>query len=266
MDTSGAALGLLTAAVVVYMVQRNMADLEFETYRWLIILGIIPAFLALFFFIFIHEPSKRKSEQAAHESEKTASADKPSLASLGPQFNIFLVIMFLFTLGNSSDAFLILRAQNLGNNVLLITLMLFMFNIVYALFSIPAGVLSDKIGRRWLITIGWAVYAMVYLSFALIKETWMVWLLFAFYGLYYGLMDGVARAMVSDLVPEDKRGTAFGLFNGVVGFTLLPASLIAGWLWQAISPEAPFYFGSALAFVAILGLLIFIRQRPVSQG
>lgn len=262
MDTSGAALGLLTAAVVVFLVQKNVADLEFDTYRWLVILGIIPALIALFFFIFIHEPPKYLSTQ----SEKSGDADEPSAASLGTQFNIFLVIMFLFTLGNSSDAFLILRAQNLGNNVLLITLMLLMFNIVYALFSVPAGILSDKIGRRTLIILGWVVYALVYLGFALINEPWAVWLLFAVYGLYYGLTDGVARAMVSDMVPQDKRGTAFGLFKGVVGFTLLPASLIAGWLWQTVSPAAPFYFGSALAIMAILGLLIFVRERKISPG
>jgi MFS family permease len=168
--------------------------------------------------------------------------------------------MFLFTLGNSSDAFLILRAHNVGNCVLYILLMLILFNIVYATVSIPAGILSDKLGRRRIIVFGWLVYALTYLGLALASASWQIWLLFAFYGVYYGLAEGVARAFVADLVPEDRRGTAYGLFHGVVGITLLPASIIAGWLWQAFTPAATFYFGAGLAFLAMLGLLALVRE------
>jgi MFS family permease len=253
MDTGGAALGLLSAAVVVYFVQGSVLDLQFDTYRWLIILGLVPAFIALIFFVFIHEPERQLSPaSAAGVAQKRAA--------LPGKFKIFLALMFLFTLGNSSDAFLILRAQNLGNDVLLITLMLVMFNVVYALFSTPAGIVSDKLGRRNVIVVGWAIYALVYLGFALSNEPWTVWLLWAFYGLYYGLAEGVARALVSDLVPEESRGTAFGMYHGIVGVTLLPASLIAGWLWQSINPAAPFYFGSALAILAMVGMVVFIRK------
>ena len=253
MDAGGAALGLLSAAIVVYFVQGSVLDLQFATYRWLIILGLIPAFLALFFFIFVNEPER---QQKAASSTGVAVA-RPALPG---KFKIFLALMFLFTLGNSSDAFLILRAQNLGNDVLLIALMLVMFNVIYALFSTPAGIVSDKLGRRTVIVVGWAIYALVYLGFALSNEPWTIWLLWAFYGLYYGLADGVGRALVSDLVPEETRGTAFGMYNGIVGITLLPASLIAGWLWQSINPAAPFYFGSALAVLAMVGMLVFIRR------
>ncbi|MHB8086497.1 MAG: MFS transporter [Dehalococcoidia bacterium] len=253
MDTGGAALGLLAAAVVVYFVQGSVVSLQFDTYRWLIILGLVPAFMALIFFVFIQEPERQLSPaSAAGVAQKRAA--------LPGKFKIFLAILFLFTLGNSSDAFLILRAQNLGNDVLLITLMLVMFNVVYALFSTPAGIVSDKLGRRSVIVVGWAIYALVYLGFALSNEPWTVWLLWAFYGLYYGLAEGVARALVSDLVPEESRGTAFGMYHGIVGVTLLPASLIAGWLWQSINPAAPFYFGSALAVLAMVGMLVFIRK------
>ena len=254
MDTGGAALGLLSAAVVVYFVQGSVLDLQFDTYRWLIILGLIPAFLALFFFIFVNEPERQLSS-----APSTGFAEaKPALPG---RFKIFLALMFLFTLGNSSDAFLILRAQNLGNDVLLIALMLVMFNVVYALFSTPAGIVSDKLGRRAVIVVGWAIYALVYLGFALSNEPWTIWLLWAFYGLYYGLADGVGRALVSDLVPEETRGTAFGMYNGIVGATLLPASLIAGWLWQTINPATPFYFGSALAVLTMVGMLVFVIDR-----
>ena len=261
MDTSGAALGLVAAAAVVFLLQREVVDLQIDTYRWLIILGIIPAFMALFFFVFIKEPPKQKACQVAPSCKTTDAVPlSASETALGNKFKIFLCIVFLFTLGNSSDAFLILRAQNLGNNVFYIILMMVLFNAVYALFAVPSGILSDKIGRRKVILLGWSVYALVYLGFAVLDQAWTVWLLWGLYGLYYGLAEGVARALVCDLVPEDKRGTAFGMYHGVVGITLLPSSLIAGWLWQTVNPAAPFYFGAIMAGMAVTGMLLFIRD------
>lgn len=255
MDTSGAALGLLLAAGIVFLLQRDMVNLQFDTYRWMIIIGIVPAFIALLFFIFIKEPFKKHVD--TWDAPATLSAKEKALDK---RFKIFMVIMFLFTLGNSSDAFIVLRAQNLGNSVLLISIMLIMFNIVYAVFSMPSGILSDRLGRRKVIIAGWIIYALVYLGIASASKSWMIWLLYAFYGLYYGLTQGVYRALVCDLVPEQHRGTAFGIYNGIVGITLLPASLIAGWLWQSISPAAPFYFGAALASLSAIGLLVFVRE------
>jgi len=255
MDTSGAAIGLALAALIVFLLQRDVVNLEFNTYHWMIIIGIVPAFISLFFFIFIKEPP-RKAVSACDVPPTLSAKEK----ALDTKFKIFMVIMFLFTLGNSSDAFIVLRAQDLGNSVLLISVMLIMFNIVYALFSMPAGILSDKLGRRKVIIAGWIIYALVYLGLAVTNQGWMIWLLYAFYGLYYGLTQGVYRALVCDLVPEDRRGTAFGMYNGITGITLLPASLIAGWLWQSINPAAPFYFGAALAGLSAIGLLVFVRE------
>jgi len=255
MDTAGAALGLLLAAGIVFLLQRDVVNLQADTYRWMIIIGIVPAFIALFFFIFIKEPPKKHVD--AFDAPATLSAKEKDLDK---RFKIFMVIMFLFTLGNSSDAFIVLRAQSLGNSVLLISIMLILFNIVYALFSMPAGILSDRLGRRKVIIAGWIVYALVYLGLATADQDWIIWILYAFYGLYYGLTQGVYRALVCDLVPEERRGTAFGFYNGIVGITLLPASLIAGWLWQSISPAAPFYFGAALAGLSAIGLLVFVRE------
>jgi MFS family permease len=181
--------------------------------------------------------------------------------ALDKRFKIFVALLFLFTLGNSSDAFIVLRAQNVGNSVLLISIMLIMFNLVYALSSMPAGVLSDRLGRKKVIIAGWIIYALVYLGFAVAGRGWMIWVLFAFYGFYYGMTQGVYRALVCDLVTEEHRGTAFGVYNGVVGATLLPASLIAGWLWQSVGPAAPFYFGAALAGLSAIGLLLFVEER-----
>jgi MFS family permease len=257
MDSSGAALGLILAAIVVYLLQREVVGLQFNTYQWLVILGIIPAFLALLAFIYVKEPQRQAAmNNACNPDQKMESTN----VRFSGKFKIFLVIMFLFTLGNSSDAFLILRAQNLGNNVFFITLMLIVFNIVYALFSIPAGMLSDKIGRRNIIALGWGIYALVYLGFAVVNADWTVWLLWILYGLHYGLAEGVARAFVCDLVSEDQRGTAFGFYHGIVGFTLLPASLVAGWLWQSVGPSAPFYFGASMSVLAIVCMIVFIRE------
>ncbi|MFC1904997.1 MFS transporter [Chloroflexota bacterium] len=169
-------------------------------------------------------------------------------------------MMAVFTLGNSSDFFVILRAQNLGAPLIQITLMLVLFNVTYAIISLPVGMLSDRLGRRRVITLGWFIYAMVYLGFAMASSLWQMWLLFASYGIYYGIVEGVARAFVADLVTEERRGTAYGLYHGVVGLTLLPASLLAGWLWQTISPAAPFYLGAGLALLAMLGMTALIRE------
>jgi len=178
----------------------------------------------------------------------------------GP-FAGFLVIMLIFTLGNSSDAFLILRANNVGISSTTIPLVIAFFNLVSALAAIPAGKISDRIGRRKAITIGWAIYALVYLGFSLTNQAWMVWGLYGFYGLYYAFTEGSAKAMVAELVPEMNRGAAYGLYNASVGLMALPASLVAGFLWNRLSPAAPFAFGAALAFLAFIALWFLPAKR-----
>jgi len=255
MDTFGAVLGLAIAAIIIYLVQGGGLELSLDTYQWLVLVGVIPAVLAvLVLLVFVQERGK------------------PSLGDISPQvglkraggfdtrFKVFLAIMAVFTLGNSSDFFVILRAQDLEAPLIHVVLMLVLFNATYVAVSLPAGMLSDKLGRRRVITLGWFIYALVYLGFALASEAWQVWLLFAGYGIYYGIVEGVARAFVADLVVEEKRGTAYGLYHGVVGLTLLPASLLAGWLWQTYSPATPFYFGAGLAFLAMLGIMALIRE------
>jgi MFS family permease len=170
----------------------------------------------------------------------------------------FLIIVGLFDLGNSSDAFLVLRAQERGLSVIGILAMLVTFNVVYALVSTPAGSLSDRIGRRRVIIGGWLAYAGIYLGFALAGAGWHIWVLYAFYGIYYGLAYGTTKAMVADLVPAELRGTAYGTYNAVLGLIDFPASVIAGLLWQGIGSwqgfgaPAPFFFGALLAFLAAI--------------
>lgn len=257
MDTSGAVLGLAIAAVIIYFVQGGGLELGLRTYQLLVLVGVVPAVLSVLVLLVFVREKKRMPPYAVSQG---GLATGRRAAGFDTRFKIFLVIMAIFTLGNSSDFFVVLRAQNLGSPVLYITLMLVLFNVTYAAFSVPAGILSDKLGRRRVITLGWAFYAVVYLGFAVASSLWQVWILFACYGIYYGVAEGTARAFVADLVPEDKRGTAYGLYHGVVGLTLLPASLIAGWLWDTISTAAPFYLGAGLAFVAMLGLMALVRE------
>jgi MFS family permease len=189
---------------------------------------------------------------------------------MGKPFTIFLTIVGIFTLGNSSDAFLVLRAQNLGVTVTGILIMMVMFNLIYSLVSTPAGSLSDRIGRRRLIIGGWLVYAAIYLGFAFAQAAWQVWVLYVAYGLYYGLAYGTANALIADLVPDHLWGTAYGTYNATIGLLAFPASLIAGLLWQGagawegFGPSAPFLFGGSLALIAAL-LMAFWMPRASAR-
>jgi len=260
MDTAGAAMGLVIAAAVVFLFQRGNLELVRGTYKWLVLLGIVPAVLALFVLFFVREAKGKSSLKDSATCNSNSFENIKGSTAFDKRFVLFLVIMFLFTLGNSSDAFLILRAQNLGNNVFHILLMLILFNVFYAAVASPAGMLSDKLGRKRIIVLGWAIYALTYIGFAMATDSWQVWVLFAFYGIYYGLANGVARAFIADLVPAEKCGTAYGIYHGVVGITLLPASVIAGWLWQSVSPAATFYFGAVLACLALVCLLTIVSE------
>lgn len=166
------------------------------------------------------------------------------------RLSIILLAVALFSLGNSSDLFLILRAQNLGVRPELAPLLGLAFNLVYTIVSWPAGKLSDRIPRRILIVGGYLVYAGVYWGFARSQSAATMWLLMPLYGLYYALTEGVLKAWISDLVPSERRATVYGVFNWVVGVTAFPASLAAGWLWQRYSPAAPFYASAGVSFLA----------------
>ena len=179
---------------------------------------------------------------------------------------VFLVIIGLFELGNSSDAFLVLRAQERGLSVIGVLGMLVTFNLVYTLISTPAGSLSDRIDRRWVIGGGWLAYAAIYLGFGLAQSGWQIWLLYTTYGLYYGLAYGTTKALIADLVPQMWLGTAYGTYNALMGVLDLLASVIAGVLWQGLGSwngfgaSAPFLFGAGTALLATL-LLAFWLPR-----
>ncbi|MDO8715420.1 MAG: MFS transporter [Dehalococcoidales bacterium] len=258
MDTTGAVLGLSLAAVIIYSVQGDGPVLTRESYRWLVLGGIIPAVLSVVVLqIFVQEKRTVKSHSTCRQEDSSSSCP-PTPFSL--KFKIFLAIIGFFTLGKFSDFFIILRAQNIDVSLIQVVMMLVLFNITYALSALPMGILSDKVGRKRLIILGWSIYALIYLGFALASSPWHIWLLFAGYGLYFGAFEGVGKAFVADLAPEDRRGTAYGLYNGVTSLALLPASLVAGWLWDSINPSAPFYFGAGIAFLAMLGMVFLVKE------
>jgi len=183
-------------------------------------------------------------------------------SGMGRRFWAFLVVIFIFTLGNSTDAFLLLRARELGVPVALAPILWALLNGVKSVSNIPGGTLSDRIGRRPTLVAGWVVYAIVYFLFARASHAWEAWALFAGYGIFFGLSEGTELALVADVVPEDRRGSAYGWYYLAIGIGALPASLIFGVLWDRFGSPVAFSTGAALALVAAIALLAMPRAQP----
>jgi len=238
------------------LTQAGAADLTRRTFQIAVLVSILPAALAVLVLAL-------GARDVGGEGKSKVPA--LSLKSMDVRFKAFLLVVILFTLGNSSDAFIILRGQERGLDVLQVMLMLMTFNLIYASLSGPLGALSDKIGRRKLIIGGWIAYGLVYLGFALSHTGWQIWMLFGLYGIYYAASEGVGKALIADLVATERRGAAYGLYNAAVGLTAFPASLIAGILWQGafgwtgFGASAPFFFGAVMALMA--GLLFWRLVR-----
>jgi MFS family permease len=252
MDKAGGFIGILLATGLVYLIQRDSIALTRETYQWLVLLAILPGLAAV-------------GIVARWVEERPAMPVKLSSrllwSELGGRFWAFIGILTLFTLGNSSDAFLMLRAQTLGLSLVEVFLLVGVFSLVISVTSTKGGALSDTVGRRGLIVLGWIIYAAVYFGLAYASAEWHMWVLYAAYGLYYGAFQGASSALVADLVPQRLRGTAYGVFNGALGITAFPASLIAGVLWDWYGPSAPFLFGAIVSMVAAIGFLMLPIQR-----
>jgi len=259
-DTAGALVGILIAAGLIWFAQANSQYLSENTFHIVVWVSLLPAFLAVLTLAF-----------GAKEVPIAGKRDLPKFMfrSLGRPFKVFMVIAGIFTLGNSSDAFLILRAQTSGMSVVLILVMMAVFNLIYSLISTPAGRLSDRIGRRRMIIAGWLVYAIIYFGFALAQGSWQIFALYITYGFYYGLTYGTINALLADLVPAELRGTAYGTYNAMVGIIAFPASLIAGILWQGmgswngLGQSAPFIFGGSMALLAVILMLTWFPKTSV---
>jgi MFS family permease len=253
MDKIGGFLGLIVAASVLYLTQQDTIGLTRESYEWLVLLAVVPGLAAVAIVAW-----------GVEERPKASSGKAPAAlvwSAMHGRFKAFIVVLTVFTLGNSSDAFLMLRAQSVGFSIIEIFLVVAAFSLVVAMTSTKAGKLSDTFGRRGLIIAGWLIYALIYFGFAFASERWHVWALYAGYGLYYGAFLGASSALVADLVPDRLRGTAYGIFNAALGVAALPASVIAGFLWDWYGPAAPFLFGAVLAVLATVGLLMIPLKR-----
>lgn len=244
-DTLGAFIGLAVAIGVVYASQQRSLELEQSTFTLIVWLSMIPAALAVALLAFGLQERRRAADAPRAQA-------RLSLAAFDARFRLTLLAVALFTLGNSADAFIVLLAQARGASVLTTLWMVLLFNGVYTLFAQPFGRLSDRIGRLRVIRFGWGFYALIYLGFALSRNVWQIGVLWALYGLYYAMTEGALKALVADLTPSAQRGAGYGWLNGTIGLMALPASLLAGWLWQAIAPSAAFLCGALLAGAALL--------------
>ncbi|QUL98083.1 MAG: MFS transporter [Candidatus Fermentithermobacillus carboniphilus] len=247
MDSFGASIGIILAY---YLVTSYKGD-----YAKVFLYSVIPAVLGVACLFLIREkPGYTPRENKGFHLSLNWKA-------LDPRLRAFLIATFVFTLGNSSNQFLLLRAENIGVSPSTVILLYLTYNLVYTAVSYPAGKLSDRIGRRTLLVLGYLAYGLVYLGFAFVKSPSALWALFGTYGLYIGFTEGVEKALVSDIAPPAQKATLIGLHATLVGIGLFPASTLAGFLWKAYGPRAPFFFGGAMGLLAAFGLWWVLRDK-----
>ena len=264
MDTAGATLGPLVVLTLVWLVLGEKFLLapgaeHAAGFRLVFLAAVVPAALGwLVLVAFVREAERRPSE---------ASKPEVRLSAFDPRFKLFLVIVTVFAIGNSSDAFLILRATSdpIRMNLLSFLLVYIVLNALSSAVALRSGIISDRIGRKPVITLGWLIFAGSYLGIALTATPTGIWFWFVIYGAYYGMTEGMLRAYAVDLAPPKLRGTAVGALYTIVGISALPASLIAGFLWENVSHAAPFYYGAATSLAAAALLTTLIRP-PTRTG
>lgn len=258
-DNLGAVIGPLIAWMLLQRASVPMRSVFF----WAAVPGVVSLIVLL---VFVREKTATLTAgaTAGATAEPRMNAETALMgadAALGSSFWKYLVVLLVFTLGNSSDAFLLLRASQVGVPMAMVPILWAAFHMVKSVSSTPGGTLSDRVGRRPLIVTGWLLYAAVYLLFGHAAAQWQVWALFLVYGLYFGLTEGVEKALVTDLVPAARRGTAFGWYNLTIGLGALPASVMFGLVWDRVSPVAAFTLGATLAVMAAIALLAIV-PRP----
>ncbi len=244
MDTIGAVVGITIAYFLFTTTQGGFTRI--------FLYSMIPGIIGVLLLFSIREKKPRVKPPKVHPLA--------AWRTLHPRLKAFFLVAFVFTLGNSSNQFLLLRANNLGFQTADVILLYLLYNIVYALSAYPAGRLSDHLGRRSLLVWGYLSYGLVYLGFSAASTAMHVWGLFGLYGLYSGLTEGVEKALVAELCPGDSRATMLGIHATLVGIGLLPASVVGGLLWRMISPEATFYFGGAVGVVSAMGMYLVVPK------
>ncbi|MGC8769761.1 MAG: MFS transporter [Brevinematia bacterium] len=253
MDFAGAFLGTLVSFLLIKFVFKDLDSVrEPAKFYPIFAIALIPALIGVIFLFFTKDV----------KVEKKAKLPTFNLKKYNKSLRVFFLAQFIFTLGNSSNQFLLLRSTNLGHSLSTITIMYLLFNLTTTIFSTPLGALSDKIGRKGLLILGYFMYAVVYTGFGIVKpnSNWVLWILWIVYGLYYAMTEGLEKAFVSDLAPENSKATAIGFYHMIVGVTLLPASLIAGFLYS-LNPVSPFLLGGILALINCIILLVGLKNE-----
>jgi MFS family permease len=257
MDHGGAVIGPLLGYVLILLFFANRNAPVRSEFTTLFLLASIPAFLAVLVSIFFMKESPARTTQSA-------KIEKLSLRGFDGNFKRFLVVVALFTLSNSSDSFLILRALDSGVSIATIPLLWAAHHAMKVLSSLYGGDLSDRLGRKRLIVSGWILYAAVYAGFAFVSNNASIWVLFLIYGIYFGLVEGAEKALVADLVRPEQRGTAYGLYNLAFGITVFPASLLMGIIWDLKGPATAFLVSAGMGATAAVLLLLMVRTRPAA--
>jgi MFS family permease len=265
-DNAGAVLGPLLAFLILKLhgvgildTTKRLSAHDEHAIRNVFWLSAIPAAIAMLVLIFVVRDVPRREDQ--HDSQTSLGTER-----LSGKFWAYLVVVLLFTLGNSTDAFLLLRANQLGVPVALAPILWAVLNFVKSATGTYGGQLSDRVGRKPLIVGGWILYAAVYYAFARAGAPWQAWALFAVYGIFYGMTEGTEKALVADIVPRARRGAAFGWYNLAIGLGALPASLLFGWIWDNYGAPSAFVFGASLALFAAILMSIVAPSRSASPA
>jgi MFS family permease len=269
MDTMGAVVGPALAFFLLGLFSND--------YRKVFWLSMIPGTIAVILIIFFITEKKKggaqlilpATEGPIHQAPTVSDRPKLTLKDFDWRFKFFVIITGLFALGNSSDVFLILRAQQVGVSTVMIPMVYLLFNLIYSLSSLPAGVAADRFGKKRVILLGFVLFAILYYGFGVASNTKAIWVLFGLYGLFMGLTEGIQKAFLATIIPKDFKATAFGAYNTIVGVAILPASLIGGWLWDHVSPSATFYFGAITAAASAILFVVFIavvRRTDAAQS
>jgi MFS family permease len=252
-DHTGAVLGPLIGFILVLLIAVDTQNPTATEYQWVFLFASIPVVAGLLVVVFYVKDKKHKVE---------LEHVKLSLSGFDSNFKRYLVIIAVFTLSNSTDAFLLLRAKDAGISAAMLPLLWGLLHVVKVVTSLIGGNLSDRFGRKSLIVSGWVVYALVYAGFAFVDSAWQCWVLFLIYGVYFGFTEGVEKAFVADMVPDKLRGTAYGLYNLAFGITVFPASLLFGLAWTTYGPTFAFL---ASASISVIAMLLMTTVRSVRR-
>lgn len=244
MDTAGAVAGI---GIAYWLFNRYQGE-----YMMVFMIAIIPAVLGTMLLFLVSESGRGATTAAKKVVFVWGGLDR--------RLRRFILVTFLFNLGNSSNQFLLVKAGTAGFSPEQVILLYLLMNVGYFVISYPAGLLSDRVGRRGILVAGYALYGLVYLGFALSQAAWQYVALFAVYGLYTGLTDGVEKALLADIAPSEQKATVFGLHAMTVGVALLPASLLAGVLWDTLGAAAPFWFGGITGLTAAVGFWTVLKK------